>query len=162
MRSILMVAGLVSLALAVPAHAKPGGHGKEQGKHEQAGGKHKGGKGAKHLRGAPADRYPVTRSDRDGNGIRDRDERYARSGQGCPPGLAKKGNGCLPPGQAKKLFGVGERLPSYYNSYNVPAQYRDRYRDTNEDLFRYGDDGSLYRVDAKTRVIEEVIRLLGR
>ena len=23
---------------------------------------------------------------------------------GCPPGLAKKGNGCLPPGQAKKTM----------------------------------------------------------
>ena len=26
---------------------------------------------------------------------------------GCPPGLAKKGNGCLPPGQAKKLRSTG-------------------------------------------------------
>lgn len=23
---------------------------------------------------------------------------------GCPPGLARKGKGCMPPGQAKKLF----------------------------------------------------------
>ena len=29
----------------------------------------------------------------------------------CPPGLAKKGNGCLPPGQAKKLWAVGQPLP---------------------------------------------------
>lgn len=29
----------------------------------------------------------------------------------CPPGLAKKGNGCLPPGQAKKLWAVGRPLP---------------------------------------------------
>ena len=29
----------------------------------------------------------------------------------CPPGLAKKGNGCLPPGQAKKLWVVGQPLP---------------------------------------------------
>lgn len=162
MRSILMVAGLVSLALTIPAHAKPGGHGKAHGKLEQVGGKQSGGKGAKQTRGATTDRYRVTRSDRDGSGIFDRDKRYARGGQGCPPGLVKKNNGCLPPGQAKKLFGVGERLPSSYNSYNVPAQYRDQYRDTNEDLFRYNDDGNLYRVDAKTRVIEEVIRLLGR
>lgn len=28
----------------------------------------------------------------------------------CPPGLAKKNNGCLPPGQAKKLA-VGQPLP---------------------------------------------------
>lgn len=31
----------------------------------------------------------------------------------CPPGLAKKGNGCLPPGQAKKqqLWVLGQPLP---------------------------------------------------
>jgi hypothetical protein len=29
----------------------------------------------------------------------------------CPPGLAKKGSGCLPPGQAKKIWVVGQPLP---------------------------------------------------
>jgi len=29
----------------------------------------------------------------------------------CPPGLAKKHNGCLPPGQAKKRYLVGQPLP---------------------------------------------------
>ena len=29
----------------------------------------------------------------------------------CPPGLAKKHNGCMPPGQAKKLWVVGQPLP---------------------------------------------------
>jgi hypothetical protein len=29
----------------------------------------------------------------------------------CPPGLAKKHNGCLPPGQAKKLYHIGRPLP---------------------------------------------------
>src|SRR5258706_8301547 len=29
----------------------------------------------------------------------------------CPPGLAKKNNGCLPPGQAKKRYVVGRVLP---------------------------------------------------
>ena len=29
----------------------------------------------------------------------------------CPPGLAKKNNGCLPPGQAKKRYAVGDRVP---------------------------------------------------
>ncbi len=34
----------------------------------------------------------------------------------CPPGLAKKDNGCLPPGQAKKQWEVGRPLPTevYY------------------------------------------------
>ena len=28
----------------------------------------------------------------------------------CPPGLAKKRNGCMPPGQAKKQYRVGRKL----------------------------------------------------
>lgn len=36
-------------------------------------------------------------------------------GQSCPPGLAKKNNGCLPPGQAKK-YGIGGILPGGYHS----------------------------------------------
>lgn len=41
-----------------------------------------------------------------------------RSGR-CPPGLAKKNNGCLPPGQAKK-WQVGRPLPSSVVYYEVP------------------------------------------
>lgn len=32
----------------------------------------------------------------------DHDRWDDRGHKGCPPGLAKKGNGCMPPGQAKK------------------------------------------------------------
>jgi len=39
--------------------------------------------------------------------------------KGCPPGLAKKNNGCLPPGQAKK-YTVGQPLPRGVVVYNVP------------------------------------------
>lgn len=51
----------------------------------------------------------------------------------CPPGLAKKRNGCLPPGQAKKLYVIGEPLEvSWYpvpdvllhQLYPVPVGYR--------------------------------------
>ena len=37
-------------------------------------------------------------------------EKYGRGK--CPPGLAKKHNGCLPPGQAKKRYVVGQHLPA--------------------------------------------------
>ncbi len=37
----------------------------------------------------------------------------------CPPGLAKKNNGCMPPGQAKK-WRVGHALPSGVVYYPVP------------------------------------------
>lgn len=42
-----------------------------------------------------------------------------RSGH-CPPGLAKKNNGCMPPGQAKKYI-VGQRLPSDVVYYTIPS-----------------------------------------
>ena len=38
----------------------------------------------------------------------------------CPPGLAKKHNGCLPPGQAKKRWVVGQRLPRDVIFYELP------------------------------------------
>lgn len=38
---------------------------------------------------------------------------------GCPPGLAKKNNGCLPPGQAKK-WALGKPLPRDVIYYSVP------------------------------------------
>ncbi len=41
-----------------------------------------------------------------------------RSGR-CPPGLAKKNNGCLPPGQAKK-WQLGRPLPRDVIFYEVP------------------------------------------
>jgi len=40
-------------------------------------------------------------------------------GGNCPPGLAKKHNGCMPPGQAKK-WRVGRPLPAGIVIYDVP------------------------------------------
>lgn len=37
----------------------------------------------------------------------------------CPPGLAKKNNGCMPPGQARK-WAVGQPLPRDVIYYSVP------------------------------------------
>ncbi len=38
----------------------------------------------------------------------------------CPPGLAKKHNGCMPPGQAKK-WALGQPLPASLIQYPVPG-----------------------------------------
>ena len=38
----------------------------------------------------------------------------------CPPGLAKKNNGCMPPGQAKQ-WTVGRALPAGVTAYPLPA-----------------------------------------
>jgi hypothetical protein len=39
----------------------------------------------------------------------------------CPPGLAKKNNGCLPPGQAKKMWAIGQPLPGSVVFYTLPG-----------------------------------------
>ncbi len=77
----------------------------------------------------------------------------------CPPGLAKKNNGCLPPGIAKKRYQVGRPLgPDIY------------VREAPYDLVRrlpYLDDGYGYRivdgdlavVDLATRVVLDAIGL---
>ena len=46
-------------------------------------------------------------------------------GKGCPPGLAKKGNGCMPPGQARK-WARGRPLPHDLVVYDLPRDLRYR------------------------------------
>lgn len=41
----------------------------------------------------------------------------------CPPGLAKKNNGCMPPGQARQ-WSVGQPLPSNVVYYDLPQAVR--------------------------------------
>lgn len=53
-------------------------------------------------------------------------------------------------------LGVGQQLPNGYDVYNVPFQYRDRYYDTADNMYRY-NDGYIYQVDTKTRLISAVI-----
>jgi hypothetical protein len=50
-------------------------------------------------------------------------------------------------------FAVGQPLPAGYSTYNVPFAYRDRFRDTEDDWYRY-NDGYVYRVDADNGLIE--------
>ena len=83
---------------------------------------------------------------------------------GCPPGLAKKHNGCLPPGQAKKL-NRGQRWQSAYGTRyayrQIPYDLRQRYDLDANDRYYYGN-GSIYQVDPRTLLVEQVIRALLR
>jgi hypothetical protein len=63
---------------------------------------------------------------------------------GCPPGLAKKGNGCLPPGQAKKL--VGTRLSTGLVANTLGWPYNQWYRDDDRYMYR-SDNDYIYRVN---------------
>jgi len=101
-----------------------------------------------------------------------RDDRYrnfyADGYADCPPGLARKNNGCLPPGQAKKMFrpsrafAAGQVLPlAYFGDYNIPDQYQSWYRDTPDYYYRYDDGGYIYQVDRGSNLVESLIPLLG-
>jgi hypothetical protein len=57
-------------------------------------------------------------------------------------------------------FGVGQAMPAGYDVYNVPYQYRDDFYDTDDSLYRYGDD-AIYQVDPQSGVIESIVALLG-
>ena len=84
---------------------------------------------------------------------------------GCPPSLAKKNNGCLPPGQAKKLYNIGQRWPRNYGyawNYNqIPYDLRNRY-DFDDDYRYYYGDGYLYQVDPTTMLISQVVSAILR
>ena len=56
--------------------------------------------------------------DQDRRVVRDYYGAQAKGGK-CPPGLAKKGNGCMPPGQAKKWV-MGRPLPRDVVYYDLP------------------------------------------
>ena len=49
-------------------------------------------------------------------------------------------------------------LPSGYDVYNVPSAYRSTYFDTADAWYRY-DDGYIYEVDPRTRMIQASIPL---
>ncbi len=99
------------------------------------------------------------RVDGDRDGIDDRAQnRYGANA--CPPGLAAKNNGCLPPGQARKMFAEGQRIPSGYDFYtpfdNIPVEFRDRYSLNSDGRYIYRD-GRIYDVDPTTQIVRRII-----
>ena len=53
-------------------------------------------------------------------------------------------------------YNVGQVMPASYSVYNVPYGYRDRYYDTADSWYRY-NDGTIYELDPRTRLIRTVI-----
>ncbi len=82
----------------------------------------------------------------------------------CPPGLAKKHNGCMPPGHAKR-FNRGQRWQSGYGTYytynRIPSDVRRRYA-LNSRYRYYYDNGTLYGVDPNTLLVQQVVSALLR
>ena len=75
----------------------------------------------------------------------------------CPPGLAKKNNGCLPPGQAKKRYVVGQRLPNGIVAAELPRELSARIGAA-PDGYRYGlVDGDLVKLATGTMLVVDAI-----
>ena len=111
---ILVVTTVLATPVAV-ADPPPWAGGAAKGDHDK-------GKGKGHDREAHRESKGESRERRfsDDHHIAVReyyDEQYRRGK--CPPGLAKKHNGCMPPGQAKK-WRVGRPLPHDVTIYAIP------------------------------------------
>lgn len=111
-----------------------GNQGRDQGNDRGNQGKadNRGGAGPHDGRGAsesgqqgsgPQGQFVIVDRDRSAVSSHYRDE-FARGN--CPPGLAKKDNGCLPPGQAKKIWAVGQPLPPSVEYYPLPQPLYSR------------------------------------
>jgi hypothetical protein len=73
--------------------------------------------------------------------------------QGCPPGLAKKNNGCLPPGQARKIGRFDDQQSRWF-------RYSNWYSENRSGDWRY-DRGFVYRIDPATNLAQLITPLLG-
>lgn len=96
------------------SHGKGGKGGKGRGDHDEERGRHE----SRERRGDDGGGVSWRFDDRRRVEIREYYSREFGSGR-CPPGLAKKGNGCMPPGQARK-WSVGRTLPRDVEVYDVP------------------------------------------
>ncbi len=136
MKTLILIAGAAALGFASPAYAKPGkAHGKG----------HKGHSALLH-------------------GDHGKGSLYGYGLAGCPPGLAKKPD-CMPPGQRKKLFNVGQRVPFGTHGLlgydRLPYDVRNRYGAGLDPYSRYiYQDDYLYRVDPRTMVVSEILRAI--
>ncbi len=113
-----VIAATLALALAPAALAQGQGHGKGQGR----GGPPDHVQPAPVAAPAPAPRssasVSITIGGADQGVIRQYYGQQASQGF-CPPGLAKKNNGCMPPGQAKK-WAIGQPLPAGVAYFALP------------------------------------------
>lgn len=114
--AVVLAAGLVSLpALADKPDWAGGGKHREAQRDEERQDRGRHDERERYQRHAMSEpRF----SDDDRRSVRDYYGTQFRKGK-CPPGLAKKNNGCMPPGQAKK-WAIGERLPADLRRYPLP------------------------------------------
>ncbi|MDX5383896.1 MAG: excinuclease ABC subunit A [Rhodobacterales bacterium] len=72
---------------------------------------------------------------------------------GCPPGLAKKNPACVPPGQAKQAYRIGDPLPDGFILIRTPSRYGLDPRRT-----YYERNGYVIQIDRETG---KILNLIG-
>ena len=77
----------------------------------------------------------------------------------CPPGLAKKHNGCLPPGQAKKRYVVGQPLPRTIVVERAPSVLVTRLAPLPSGYEYAMVDGDVVKLAVGTRLVVDAIHL---
>jgi Ni/Co efflux regulator RcnB len=125
-RTLALLIAAAALCASPAWAGKPewagGPHGKEgkqaSDKRGEGGNKHESKRGDEGNRGGPPPAVGAYFGEHQRVAVRSYYEQ--RGGKGCPPGLAKKHNGCLPPGQARK-WAVGQPLPTNVIYYPVPT-----------------------------------------
>lgn len=75
----------------------------------------------------------------------------------CPPGLAKKHNGCLPPGQAKKRYQVGHALPQGTHYLPPPPELQARIGKPPEGYVYVTLDGDLLKLAVGTLLVVDAV-----
>lgn len=193
MKKILMIASAAAMAITMPALAQGQGKGKgasakqsqsqSMKRNARSNGQVRADVGARvdvrartnaraNVRarthtGASIDRLDINRDGR----LDTLDRRLDRNRDGlndrlCPPGLAKKTPACVPPGQAKRMFSEGQRIPTTFRGLtdfdDLSPQFRSRlpgeFQSDNFDFIVR--DNSIFVVDPTTRVVRTIIDLL--
>jgi Ni/Co efflux regulator RcnB len=166
----LVVAAFMANGAALAEKDDNKGHGKDKKEHNYKSGKSdKHDKSEKHS-GREQDEKRFERDNvRVGSYFNDDHRRAARTyyvqqypqGKRCPPGLAKKNNGCMPPGQAKKYV-MGQPLARTVYWYPVPqpvvqvlpqVPYGYRYVRVGNDILLLSPESSI--------VVDVIAGLLG-
>jgi Ni/Co efflux regulator RcnB len=117
---LVALASAFAFTAAMPAFAdKPSWAGKGKGGGEERDDDRDEGRGKhKEKRGKHFDDHKRV-------AVREYYDNEFQGGKRCPPGLAKKHNGCMPPGQAKK-WEMGRPLPREVVYYPVPPELEVR------------------------------------
>ncbi len=148
-RAPILIASVVCFFLAVPAWAdndKDKGHG------------HGHGEGPSIAVAPGKARVFVTERDRSAVYTFYRTE-YV--GGRCPPGLARRDVGCLPPGQAKRLWAIGAPLPSSVVFYPLPQPLLAQLTPAPEGYQYVRVDNDILLIALGTRVVAEPVSNLG-